>query len=215
MQSRRQRARHRGSSAERAASWRRSQRRVVVACAMMLPPMGLMLGPANMAPPSRLAATTCAPACTHRTTTSAPAPTRDVPAHPLPRQSSPRAPHLVGDDHAHAKLVGQPLQAPQELAQRHLAPRQLASAGKLRPARPLPRQPGERWPADHHQLGAAGVLPGRSAGRWGHVAGRRVGPHLKSAVALSTMMRPKRDCAMVEAACCSRFCWWSVLCARA
>ena len=35
-----------------------SERRVVVACAMMLPPMGLRLGPANMDPPSRLAATT-------------------------------------------------------------------------------------------------------------------------------------------------------------
>lgn len=32
---------------------------VVVACAMMLPPMGLTDGPENMAAPSRLAATTC------------------------------------------------------------------------------------------------------------------------------------------------------------
>lgn len=32
--------------------------RVVVACAMMLPPMGFTEGPANMLPPSRLAATT-------------------------------------------------------------------------------------------------------------------------------------------------------------
>lgn len=36
-----------------------SHSRVVVACAMMLPPMGLTDGPANMDPPSRLAATTC------------------------------------------------------------------------------------------------------------------------------------------------------------
>mmetsp|Transcript_11446 Transcript_11446/g.29036 ORF Transcript_11446/g.29036 Transcript_11446/m.29036 type:complete len:214 (-) Transcript_11446:699-1340(-) len=35
-----------------------NQRRVVVECAMMLPPMALMEGPANMPPPSRLAATT-------------------------------------------------------------------------------------------------------------------------------------------------------------
>ena len=32
--------------------------RVVVACAMILPPMGLIVGPANMEPPSRFAATT-------------------------------------------------------------------------------------------------------------------------------------------------------------
>lgn len=36
-----------------------SQSRVVVACAMMLPPIGLIEGPANMLPPSKLAATTC------------------------------------------------------------------------------------------------------------------------------------------------------------
>ena len=35
-----------------------SHKRVVVACAMMLPPIGLMEGPANMLPPSRFAATT-------------------------------------------------------------------------------------------------------------------------------------------------------------
>lgn len=32
---------------------------VVEACAMMLPPMGFTLGPANMLPPSKFAATTC------------------------------------------------------------------------------------------------------------------------------------------------------------
>ena len=37
-----------------------SHSRVVEACAMMLPPMGFIDGPANMLPPSRLAATTCA-----------------------------------------------------------------------------------------------------------------------------------------------------------
>eukprot|EP00955_Chlamydomonas_euryale_P092813 364743-Chlamydomonas_euryale.AAC.12 len=41
-----------------------SHRRVVVACAMILPPMGLTDGPANMLPPSRFAATTCA-LCIH------------------------------------------------------------------------------------------------------------------------------------------------------
>jgi hypothetical protein len=38
----------------------RTWMRVVVACAMMLPPMGFTLGPAKMLPPSRLAWTTYA-----------------------------------------------------------------------------------------------------------------------------------------------------------
>lgn len=47
--------------------------RVVVACAIMLPPIGLMEGPANMEPPSRFAATTWLVMTTATPNSSAPA----------------------------------------------------------------------------------------------------------------------------------------------